>query len=222
MSTALAQATAASIVVFEKALGGREKVIESLSIDADPKIQTLVRLLLDPDFDDLSLSELAARAEINLTEVLRAYRNATLARAQMLAVNEIADKLPAVVKDVMTRALPQTVLCPVCKGSKEQPGRKKDDVETCRTCKGVGTVERPATVQRQRLALEIAELIKQPRNGTTLLQQFNTLPAAPGTTAGATEPGALELMQQAVSQLLYPRTAVIDIVPTPDAPAEGA
>jgi hypothetical protein len=199
-------ATATSLALFEKALGGRARIIDALEIDATPSVQKFVRLLLNPHFDELSLAELAEQAEASLPDILRAYRNATLAKAQILAANEIAARLPEVAKDVMERALPVEILCPVCRGEGTQLVRKEP--QACKTCTGTGKVKRSPSVQRQRLALELAELVKTPKGGTTLLQQFNTVSATP---LGPTVVGPLEKMQTALAELLYNRPATIDV-----------
>ena len=202
----------APITRFEKALGGRQSVIGSLVIDSSPEIQRFVKLLLNPENDRMTLGELATESNITLTDLLRAYRNATLAKAQILAVNKIAEALPDVAADVMKRALPQPALCPVCRGDK--PKRKNGEDQTCKTCDGTGKIHRSPSVQRQRLALEIAELLKPPKHGPALLAQFNINAAA--SPSSPTAPGSFEQMQNAVSHVLYGRGPVIDVTPAPE------
>lgn len=208
-----ANSAKSTIALFEKALGGRESVIESLAIDSTPAIQRFLRVLLDPEFDSFSLGELAEQAQIGLTDLLRAYRNATLIKAHILATKAIADRLPALAADVMERAMPQEAMCPVCRGTGTPPGgsRKKGDApEACKTCDSTGKVTRPPTVARQRLALEIAELLRKDR--PAFHQQINVVnPTAP------VAPGSLEQLQSAVTSILYQRAAVpaaIDVTPT--------
>lgn len=194
------------IALFEKALGGRQKVADSLVIDSSVEIQAFVRMLLDPAYDDYSLGDLAAHAKIGLTDLLRAYRNATLAKAQILAVNEIAERLPRLAADVMDRALPQPMPCPVCKGSK----RNAKNTEDCKVCKGTGTVQRLPSVARQRLALEIAELVKFPKPSPALLLQQNNF----GDAAKSAEPGSLEQLQAAVTNILFNKAPrLINVTP---------
>jgi len=200
-------AAKSTIALFEKALGGRESVVESLAIDSTPAIQRFLRVLLDPEFDSYSLAELAEQAQIGLTDLLRAYRNATLIKAHILATKAIADRLPALAADVMDRAMPQEVMCPVCRGTGTPPGGKKGDL--CKTCNSTGKITRAPTVARQRLALEIAELLRKDR--PAFHQQINVNPSAP------VAPGSLEQLQSAVTSILYARPAVpttIDVTPT--------
>lgn len=207
---------------FEKALGGRAELIASLSIDATPEIRDLVEMLVDPRFDNRSLGWLATTVNIGLTDLLRAFRNGILAKAQILACQQVAIKLPDVVIDVMKRAAPFEELCEGCDGSGSMTVRPTKKVPipdpttvSCTICKGKGKIIRLPDLDRQRLALELGELIKTPRGGPTLLQQFNTITPASAGDIGA---GALERMQQAVTDVLYGRNAavVVDAEPMPE------
>jgi len=200
---------------FEKALGGRSELIASLAIDATPEIKDLVAMLLDPIYDKRSLGWLASSVNISLTDLLRAYRNSMLAKAQILAAQHIANRLPEIVDDVMKRAMPYEETCTGCDGTGEMQTRitaKKPESTTitCTVCGGRKTLRRIPDLDRQRLALELGELIKTPRGGPTLLQQFNLNPAG---SAGSSEPGSLERMQQAVSNILFSRDSIIDVTP---------
>lgn len=221
MTTALDKAdrSAGAIKAFEKALGGRHKVADSLLVDTNPAIQSFVKLLLDPDYDDLSLGQIAEQAGIALSDLLRSYRNATLIKAQILAVNEIAERLPQLARSAMENALPQEVSCPICRGTGFHP-TKKDDRNNpleCKLCAKTGKVLRQPSIGRQRLALEIAELLKPPKPGGHTLN-VNLPPAPP---AGPVAPGSLEQLQAAVSHVLFSRTPVIDATPEPPAEAGG-
>lgn len=212
------------INAFETALGGRTELLNSLALDATPEIKNLVVDLLDPHFDKKSLGWLAAKSNIGLTDLLRAYRNGVLAKAQILASQQIAARLPAVVEDVMKRAMPYEEACQGCDATGQMTVRPTKKVPVpdpakveCTICRGKGNVLRMPELDRQRLALEIGELIKSPKGGPTVLQQFNLGSASPAATAsGDVAPGSLERMQQAVTDILYGRNAsVIDLDPTP-------
>lgn len=207
---------------FEKVLGGRKELLTSLAFDAAPEVRALVVDLLDPHFDKMSLGWLASKCNIGLTDLLRAYRNGVIAKAQIIASQKIAAALPGVVEDVMKRAVPYKEPCQGCDATgmmKVRPTKKvpmPDPAEvTCTICRGKGEVLRLPELDRQRLALEIGELLKSPKGGPTLLQQFNL--GTPAAT-GASDPGAgsLERMQQAVTDILYGRNSnVIDLNPEP-------
>lgn len=205
---------AAPMNEFEKALGGRESLIRALVIDTSPKIRELLEMLMDPRHDGRSLGELAEKVDISLTDLLRSYRNAMLVKAQMQATAKIAERLPAIVEDVMMRAAPYKEDCPACEGTgvqrvkptKQNPKPELTEV-TCTLCKGKKELYRMPDLDRQRLALELGELIKAPARGPTVLQQFNMPPAnTDPAPLRATQPGSLERMQQAVSDILYGRS----------------
>lgn len=205
------------IDAFEVALGGRAQLVASLAIDDAPRIRDLVEKLIDPHYKAFSLAYLAETVDITLTDLLRAYRNATLAKAQILATQFVAEKLPAIVKDIVEHAVPFESPCAACDGQgvmSVKPTKKcpAPDPATipCRICNGKKVVMRQPSLDHQRLALELGEILKPPKGGTTFLQQFN-LNAGEGL--GATKPGSLEQMQQAVTGLLFNRTTVIDLEP---------
>lgn len=201
---------------YEKALGGRKSLVATLSLDSTPEIQQLVQMLNDHQYDGRSFGWLARQVGIGLSDLLRSFRNGTLAKAQILAAQKIAVRLVDVVDDVMKRAAPYEETCEPCGGLGEivpKPSRKQPNPEpvTCRVCSGKGKFIHQAELDRQRLALELAELIKVPRNHPSILQQFNM-----GSPSAARETGAgsLEQLQQAVTSMLYGnRTNIIDLIP---------
>lgn len=210
------------INAFEQALGGRGELLATLSLDSSPEIKELLALLLDPEYDTKSLGFLANAVGISLTDLLRAFRNGVLAKAHILSSQRIAEKLPEVVADVMKRAAPYEEPCDACDATglmTVKPTKKVQNPDpaqiSCTICRGKGNVIRLPELDRQRLALEIGELIKSPKGGPTVLQQFNLgNNAAP--SAGDPQAGALEKMQQAVTDILYgSRGSVIDLVPLP-------
>lgn len=210
---------------FEHALGGRTALISSLSIDATPEVKDLVDMLMDPRYDKKSLGWLASKVNISLTDLLRVYRNGVLAKAQIIASQKIAAALPDVVADVMKRAVPYQEDCAGCDATGKmtvRPTKKVPEPDpaqvSCTICRGKGTITRLPDLDRQRLALEIGELLKSPKGGPTMLQQFNIGTAA--ASSGDANPGSLERMQQAVTDILYGRNAsVIDVTPEPETPA---
>lgn len=214
---------------FEKVLGGRKELLNSLAFDATPEIRALVTDLLDTHFDKFSLGALASKCNIGLTDLLRAYRNGVIAKAQIIASQRIAAALPGVVEDVMKRAVPYEEECQGCEATgkmRVRPTKKVPEPDpaevTCTICRGKGTILRLPDLDRQRLALEIGELLKSPKGGPTLLQQFN-LGAPAAREAGDPGAGSLERMQQAVTDILFGRNAsVIDVEPVTGDPENGA
>ena len=212
--------SAEAINDYERALGGRKELVATLSLDHSAEMQNLVRMLNDHQFDKHSLGYFCRQVGINLSDLFRAFRNGTLAKAQILASRKIAERLVNVVEDVMARAAPHDEPCATCDGTGEVTPRatKKDPepkVASCRVCNGKGTIRHLPDLDRQRLALELAEMIKLPRNGNQILNQLNV-----GTPAAAREvaAGSLEQMQQAVTQLLYGQDSddIVDLIPEDD------
>ena len=100
-------------------------------------------------------------------------------------------KLPPVVDDVMTRAAPQVSTCPACLGvSTAGQG-------PCATCNSTGRVQTEPDLDRQKLALELGQLLE--KKGGLIVQQNNATVAS----LGASQPGSLEQLQQAVGDLLF-------------------
>jgi hypothetical protein len=200
------------ITRFEQLLGGRAAIADALSVDPNPTIRELLTVLLDPHFDGYSLGDLSTRAGIGLLDLLRAYRNNRLVKAQILAMNIISERLPAVVADVMQRATPHTAECSLCEGTgtvTPSPTVKHPDPVpvTCGVCKGAKVRPVLPDLERQRLALELGELTRVPKGGTVLNQQFN-LGSGLQSAAASMTPGSLEQMQQAVTSILYSRRAI--------------
>jgi hypothetical protein len=219
-SVSVLDKAASSINEFEKALGGRTALVDALCLDATKDIRELVVNLLDPALDKLSLGVIAERTGVTMTDLMRAFRNATLARAQILAAREIAQYLPAVVEDVMKRAAPYKETCEACEGTGTMTVRPTKKVPipdpatvTCTICRGKKEILRVPELDRQRLALEVSELLKAPGRGPTFLQQIN-IPAA----SSGNEAGSLERMQQAVSKVLYSDPLTIDVTPVEETP----
>lgn len=97
---------AEAIEAFARAVGGRDQLAESLAIaGAGSDVEHITALLLDPRYARWPLPRLCATAGISVAQLFAAYRKAGLARAHIRATHTIAEKLPAVVTDVMDRAL---------------------------------------------------------------------------------------------------------------------
>ena len=216
-----------AVLAFEAALGGRAALIDALAVAQDaPDVARVVDLLLDPRYDRCSLRRLCTMAGLTIADFFLAYKKATLVRAHIEAAPIIARKLVGIVDDLMTRAQPHYVPCSTCRGTgtvvpeptRDQPNPRP---EPCRACTN-GQVLLFPDLDRQKLALEVAELIK-PRASLTF-NQANVL--APGGR-GPTAPGALEQLQQAASAILFARPAaappvageVIESDPPPPVPS---
>ena len=130
----------------------------------------------------------------------------------------------AVVADVMHRSKPHEVTCTDCAGVGQvtpEPTRKHPNPSPapCESCRGAGRRLCQPDLDRQKVALELGQLLTK-SGGINLSQQ--TLIAAPsnGKPVGL-GPGALVALQQAVGEILTPRprrapTVEVTAGPEPD------
>lgn len=202
-----ARASSGAIDTFVKVLGGRDALLDALAVGSDaPEVDRVVSLLLDPRYDALPLRKLCAMANLTIVDLFAAYKSAMISRAHLRAYHEIADKLVPVVKDVMERAAPYTIPCAECQGRGTVTDEKTPDAPPtpCAPCNGQGKLLVHPDLDRQKLALEIAQLITKSA-GIVLNQQTNTLIAAgKGDAVGG---GSLLDVQAAVRSVLRgPRT----------------
>jgi hypothetical protein len=191
---------AAAIDTFTKVVGGRDQLIDVLSVAATaPEIDRLVNALLDPRFARTSLRRLCTLAGLTVADLFAAYRKALIARAHIEASHTIAAKLPPIVDDVMTRATPQPIACTVCKAT----GRRRigGALVPCAVCGGRGVVASEPDLDRQKLALELGQLT-QKGGGGFFIQQTQIANATAATLA-AGGGGMLEQLQQVVGELLF-------------------
>jgi len=188
---------AEAIEAFAEQVGGRRGFIDVLTVASTaPEVEMVVDLLLDPRYRRYSLRRLCVMAGLTLADLFVAYRRALLVKAHLQATHAIAAKLPAVVADVMTRALPQPCVCPACQGV--SPGL---DAAPCLTCAGTGQVLTEPDLDRQKLALDLGALTRKGGGGVTVTQ--TTAVAASASALSAPTAGALEQLQQAVGELLF-------------------
>jgi hypothetical protein len=201
-----------AIELFAQALGGREKLADALAVaGSGSEVERMTTLLLDPRYAQWGLARLCRTVGLTVADLFAAYRKAAVARSHIESTHLIAGKLPAVVDDVMTRAAPQRVVCPTCAGAAGAAG-------ACAACGGRGYVLTEPELDRQKLALELGHLLE--KKGGLIVQQNNLAQ----TTLGATAPGSLETLQQAVGDLLFggPRHRDVDVereTPPADLPA---
>ena len=153
---------------FEEAVGGRDSLIEAfLAAPPDDARDALLGLVADPRNNATGLGVLAEECAITPGEVLKFYRDATLARSRVLALHEVAAAAPAVTRDVMRRAQNHFTLCESCRGSgqvwkdlKDGEGKKIDRIKApCEGCDGTGELLTDASLDHQKLALDLAGLL---------------------------------------------------------------
>jgi hypothetical protein len=200
-----------AIDALEVAMGGRAGLIDALSTSEDPDVEYLLGLIADPRADDLSLGVLCDRGNITPGQLLRLYRTARIAKAQVLALDKVADATPAVAEDVMRRAQNHYRICPSCAGTREgweairdAAGKPTGDSQKvpCKPCDGTGQILSDASLDHQRMALELAGLlVKGGGTQIALGVQVSTPAAAPGG------PLPFASLQLAVQKILQPDAA---------------
>jgi len=196
-----------AVATFEAVLGGRDALAEALSVaDSSPEVDKISSLLLDARYDSFSLRRICAMAGLTVADLFAAYKKATLVRAHLQLAPIIAARLVGVVTDLFIRAQPHYLPCGTCRGTATvtpTPTAKIPDPSPipCDACQGTGQILHLPELDRQKLALEIADVIR-PKAGFTL-QQATILHTANGASGSVTAPGALEQLQQAVSVVLY-------------------
>lgn len=203
---------------LEAALGGRDALVEVFT--AAPETEDgalLLGLLADPRNDSRPLSALCEEIGLSAGSVLRLYRTASLAKAQVLAIHEVAQHTPAVVADVMRRAQNHYRICGECQGTGEvwEPIKATDgkivDYQKAphRACDGSGQVLVDASPDHQKLALDLASLT--PKAGPSTLVQVDNSRTSTQVAVGVMP---FAHLQKAVQKVLEtPRLALAPAQP---------
>ncbi len=202
--------SAAAIDAFTVAIGGRDALLHALIIaDTTPDVQKVTNLLIDPRYGGWSLRRICHHAGLTIADLFTAYRKALLVKAHLEATRIVSDRLVKVVEDVMARAQVHELTCESCGGVGQvtpEPSKKNPNPgpEACRTCRGKGRITVYPDLDRQKVALELGQLLQ--RSGGISIAQNNLHMPIGGGPVNA--PGALEQLQQAVHGVLYPRRTV--------------
>lgn len=209
-----------AVETFVKLTGGRDALVETLELaGSSPDVQKVLELLADPRYERMSLARICSLAGLTVADFFAAFRTARLQRAQIEAIELVARGLAPVVADVMRRAAPYELTCPACHGTGTVAKGDEPSVP-CETCHGIGSSTQEPDLDRQKLALELADLLKK-GGGLTISQTNQTV--AYGVGGGGAGLGTLERVQQAVSGLRAGAPLVFDVDPMPDgAPLSGS
>lgn len=227
-------ATTASFKAFESICGGRQALVAKLALVAAGKDEDyVVGLLADPRYEHEPLAGVCRAGKITLQRLMGLYRDAALVSAQVGAIDRVAQGLPAVAADVMTRSIEHRVTCPVCQGlATITPNPTKDDPNPeprpCRACAGHGsTIEQPAH-ETQKTALELGGLLK--KGGGLTIQQNNQQIALSAGSAGFGDLvekldevlfGSARDRVKAGEQTVFTEAEVIQPTAPPEASEEG-
>jgi len=222
-----------SLAAFEKVLGGRNKLIAALitSPDLTPTIQKVLELVYDPRFGRYPLGRLCASAGILPGEFFAAVRDALQATSNMLVLDHVSTALPNLTLEMLKQAVDHDEICDLCSGTTTitvpAPRRKgqapgEPTIESCPTCHGKGVIKVRANLEVQKLALELAGLLKKGGGLSITQQQAIVQPTKPaGNGSEAYSSDSLVKLQQATHGILFsrdlPRPTTVPVVESLDA-----
>lgn len=153
---------------------GKERFLACLLLTAhtDERLDLLLQWSEDEALASRSIGDLAVAAGFRAGELIKILKETGLLVAQAHSLQIVADHLPAVVQDIVTRAQNHFVQCPECDGvGTIVPDPTKDDPnpdpEPCQTCRGKGQVLVAADPDRQDRVLEIARLLPEAKGHQT-------------------------------------------------------
>lgn len=205
---------AQAIDTLVQALGGRPALLDTLAVAADaPEVEGIISLLIDPRYEKRSIRSLCHMAGLTVVDLFAALKKAMVTRAHLLAYQAITDAIVPVVEDVMRRAAPYEIPCYGCGGlgTVTDPEQPDADPTRCSDCHGSGKLLQLPDLDRQKLALELAQLV-QKSAGLNIQQNTVNLPA--GGAEGSRVGGTLVELQQVVRDLLSgPRQPILDAEP---------
>lgn len=199
----VSKAEEAAFATVEAELGGREKLVAALSLaKLSERERQVVGMIADPDNDGRSLARICAQGEIGLGRLLGIFREAVLARGQVIAITRIAQKVPDVAAAVMEDATPGWRICLACLGAKQveekNPDTKEMELVPCGRCNGRGEVYHRPDHDVQKTALQISGLLdKGGAKITTIVAQQQT------GGGGSPDTGMFDQLMGALDGALY-------------------
>lgn len=189
---------------IESDLGGRREIVSMLVLaPLTPDLRYLLGLLGDPRAARLSLAELCVRGNVLPGALLKHLGDAALLAGKVRAARHIGQGIAAVAQDVMKRAAPFEAPCYACQGvgtlvPEPTPAQPNPSPERCDTCNGTGRLLYQPDLERQKLAIEMAQLL--PKSGGIQIAQIN---ASGGAGALGSGVGAMERISALTDRILY-------------------
>jgi hypothetical protein len=201
---------ATALDAFEQLLGGRDHLCAELltSPEITPLIEKVLTLVYDPRFDKRSLGRLCHEAGIRPGEFFAAFRDATIAKANVQVMQQLAQKLPQLADNLLADAVTHTEPCPRCRGTKEaltyprRTARNRNPdpvVAPCPDCGATGTITVKGDFERQKTVFELVGMLKK-GGGISINQQQLTMHKGGGEPVGEVQ-GGLAQLHQALSGL---------------------
>jgi hypothetical protein len=193
---------------LEVQLGGRDAIVGMLSLaPLTPDLKYLLGMLGDPVHRGHPLADICAMGGILPGDLLHQLAQAALLKGKVLAGQAVASGIQAVAADVMRRSAPYQDACHQCLGIGTITPEPTRDVPNpspgpCETCRGTGQLTYKPDLERQKLAIEMAQLL--PKSGGIQIAQIN---GAGGSGQGIRGAGAshAEILQKLTDKLLYDR-----------------
>lgn len=162
---------------IEEGIGGRSSAIDMLGLAAlDKKQEHFLRLMCDPVREHDSLATIARDAGLLPSSVIQLFREASFAKAHAISMTQLAERIPAITKDLTDKALDEVITCPECLGD-----GKASDVEPCEKCHGRGEIMRQGDLDHKKVALELGGLLKKGSGVNVNVQQNNIAATSPGS-----------------------------------------
>lgn len=189
------------LATLERQMGGRSELVGMLALaPLTPDLRYVLGLLGDPKNQGMTLAEICALGHILPGDLLQHLASAALLKGKVLASQQIGRGIAAVAEDVMRRAAPYEDACSACRGvGTIVPEPDKDHPnpgpEQCETCLGTGRLTYRPTIEHQKLAIDMAQLL--PKAAGIQIAQINA-PAAGGGLGSS-----LETVQKLTDQILY-------------------
>lgn len=208
------KAVETALATLEEALGGREAITTSLSLASLSEEETTVLYLLcDPANAGKSLAWVVGSAGITIGKLLELFSKGEFADSYVKAIRKVYKAIPDVAEDVMKGAVTRFKTCSVCEGvgkvtirrevfeadgAQKKPREFEDVVKRCLNCEGSGKVEIEADLERQKVALQMGGLLKQPGGVVVNNTQQTTNNSANVTIRSSAD------FRTATDRLLYP------------------
>lgn len=188
---------------LEARLGGRDQIVGLLALaPLTPDLRYILGLLGDPGKQAIPLADLCALAGILPGDLLTQLAAAALLKGKVQAQQQIGAGVASVAADVMRRAAPYEETCGGCRGTgsvtpEPTPAAPNPQPGPCETCWGSGKLRYLPDLDRQKLALDLAQLL--PKGGGLSIVNANVQGGAGSPAA----PGSYEALQALTDALLY-------------------
>jgi len=191
---------------IEGDLGGRAELVGMLTLaPLTPDLRYVLGMLGDPAQKGASLAEICARGNILPGDLLRHLASAVMLKGKLKASQKIADGITAVTADIMRRAAPYEAPCNGgCQGigtitADPTPAAPNPTPQPCEVCQGTGRLVYSPDLERQKLAIDMAQLL--PKGGIQIgLNQVTHNNNHHNSNGGG---GAFERFQEATDRVLY-------------------